>query len=198
MGFIDNIQSAFNPLPAVPTVQYGTTKDWFLSDAGRGLLNQTQTTVELTDYTYHYLKSIMCNKQMLSEEDLYRVAFVLADSVAHSHLAYGCKENLLNASVHPFVAYFQNVKRSLSTKSLCYEMLLILFGAVDPFNSSEWIYDSGRQGYSEEEYKEIAGSHDLDFKQFLKTECDLQEDLRLIACEIIWLIGKQEFLDVIK
>ena len=130
MGFIDNIKSAFAQTPAVPSVKYGTTKEWFLSDAGRKALYETKTTVELTDYTYYYLKSIIANKKLLDDEDLYRLAFVFADSIVNSNQSYAGKESLLNENAHPFIAYFQKLKRSLSPKNLCYEMLFILFGVV--------------------------------------------------------------------
>ena len=96
MGFIDNIKSAFAQTPAVPSVKYGTTKEWFLSDVGRKALCETKTTVELTDYTYHYLKSIIANKKLLEDEDLYRLAFVFADSIVNSNQSYAGKESLLN------------------------------------------------------------------------------------------------------
>ena len=62
MGFIDNIKSAFTQTPAVPSVKYGTTKEWFLSDAGRKALAETKTTVELTDYTYRLISHPIANE----------------------------------------------------------------------------------------------------------------------------------------
>lgn len=197
MGFIDNIKSAFAQTSEVPSVKYGTTKEWFLSDAGRKSLGETKTTVELTDYTYHYLKSIIANKKLLDDEDLYRLAFVFADSIVNSNQSYAGKESLLNENVHPFIAYFQKLKRSLSPKNLCYEMLFILFGAVDPFNSAEWIYDNSRSGYSEEEYQSFAEEKGINFEELLQKDYVGKEDVRFIMCEIIWLVGKDEFLGIV-
>jgi hypothetical protein len=197
MGFIDNIKSAFAQAPAVPSVKYGTTKEWFLSDAGRKALDETKTTVELTDYTYHYLKSIIANKKLLEDEDLYRLAFVFADSIVNSNQSYAGKESLLNGNAHPFIAYFQKLKRSLSPKNLCYEMLFILFGVVDPFNSAEWIYDNSRSGYSDEEYHAFAEEKGMNFEELLQKDYIGKEDVRFIMCEIIWLVGKDEFLGIV-
>lgn len=197
MGFIDNIKSAFAEIPAVPSVKYGDTKEWFLSDAGKKALAETNTTVELTDYTYHYLKSITANKKLLEDEDLYSLAFVFADSMVNSNQSYAGKDNLLNENVHPFIAYFQKLKRNLSPKNLCYEMLFILFGVVNPFNSAEWIYDNSRSGYSEEEYQAIAAEKGINFEELLQKDYIGQEDIRFIMCEIIWLIGKDEFLGIV-
>ncbi len=197
MGFVDNIKSAFMQTQIVPSAKYGTTKEWFLSDAGRKTLNQTKTAVELTDYTYHYLKSIIANKKLLEDEDLYRLAFVFADSMMNSNQSYAGKENLLNENIHPFVAYLQKLKRNLSPKNLCYEMLFILFGAVDPFNLTEWIYDNSRGGYSEEEYQAIAKEKGINFEELLQKDYIGKEDVRFIMCEIIWLVGKNDFLRII-
>lgn len=197
MGFIDNIKSAFTQTQVIPSAKYGTTKEWFLSDAGKKALEETKTTVELTDYTYHYLKSIVANKKLLEDEDLYRLAFVFADSMVNSNQSYTGKDNLLNENAHPFIAYFQKLKRNLSPKNLCYEMLFILFGVVDPFNSAEWIYDNSRSGYSEEEYQAIAEEKGINFEELLQKDYIGQEDVRFIMCEIIWLIGKDQFLGIV-
>lgn len=197
MGFIDNIKSAFTQTQVIPSAKYGTTKEWFLSDAGRKALAETKTTVELTDYTYHYLKSVVANKKLLEDEDLYRLAFVFADSMVNSNQGYAGKDNLLNENAHPFIAYFQKLKRNLSPKNLCYEMLFILFGVVDPFDSAEWIYDNSRSGYSEEEYQAIAEEKGINFEELLQKDYIGQEDIRLIMCEIIWLIGKDQFLGIV-
>lgn len=197
MGFIDNIKSAFTQTPTVPSAKYGTTREWFLSDAGRKALDETKTTVELTDYTYHYLKSTIANKKLLDDENLYRLAFVFADSIANSNQSYSGKESLLNESSHPFIAYFQKLKRSLSPKNLCYEMLFILFGAIDPFNSAEWIYDDSRGGYSEEEYQAFAKEKGINFEELLQKDYIGKEDVRFIMCEIIWLVGQDEILRIV-
>ena len=194
MGFIDNLKLAFNLTKVDMPEKYGNTKEWFLSESGRTALNETNSTVELTDYIFHYLKSILKNKELLKDDDLYRVAFVLADSVYGSNQAYAGKDALLNENVHPFIAYFQKLPRFLSTKSLCYEMLLILFDVVNPFDPSEWIYDTSRPGYSEEEYFEIAESHGFEMKKCLKRPYSGREDIRFIMCEIIWLLGQKDVL----
>ena len=197
MGFIDNIKSALAQTPVIPSIKYGTTKEWFLSDAGRKALSETKTTVELTDYTYHYLKSIIANKKLLDDENLYRLAFVFADSMVNSNQSYAGKESLLNENLHPFIAYFQKLKRNLSPKNLCYEMLFILFGAVDPFNAAEWIYDNSRSGYSEEEYQAFAEEKGINFEELLQKDYIGKEDVRFIMCEIIWLIGEDEFFEIV-
>lgn len=197
MRFIDNIKSAFAQTPTIPSLKYGITKEWFLSDVGRRMLLETKTTVELTDYTYHYLKSIIANKKLLGDDDLYRIAFIFADSVVNSNQSYAGKESLLNENAHPFIAYFQRLNRFLSPKNLCYEMLLILFGAINPFDSAEWIYDSTRSGYSEEEYQSFAKEKGIIFEELLQKDYMGKEDVRFIMCEIIWLIGKDEFLEII-
>ena len=168
-----------------------------MSDQGRKALSGIDTTVELTDFTYHYLKSMIGQKQLFKDDILYRVAFVLADAVAGSNRPYAGKEALLNAASHPFIAYFERLSRPLSPKSLCFELLLILFGAVDPFSAAEWIYDTSRQGYSEDEYKQIALEHGIDFETVLRRDYAGTEDVRLIMCEIIWLIGKDEFFEIV-
>lgn len=197
MRFIKNVKYAFTSSKIKSNRVYGNTKEWFLSDTGRKVLNETKTMVELTDYTYHYLKSIIANKNLLADEDLYCLAFVFADSMANSNQSYAGKENLLNENLHPFVAYFQNLKRSVSPKNLCYEMLFILFGAVNPFDPTEWIYDRSRNGYSEEEYQAIAEKNGIDFTELIQKDYTGKEDIRLIVCEIIWLIGKDDFLSIV-
>ena len=197
MGFIDNIKSVFAQSSIPTSSKYGTTREWFLSDAGRKALAETKTTVELTDYTYHYLKCILANKTLLPNADLYNLAFVFADSMVNSNQSYAGKENILNENTHPFVAYFQKMKRNISTKNLCYEMLLILFGAVDPFDSNKWIYDNKRGGYSKEEYEAIAQEKGIVFENLLQKDYAGQEDVRFIMCEIIYLVGKDEFLKIV-
>lgn len=197
MGFADNIKALFTQTQEIQISKYGSSKEWFLSDAGRKALADTRTTVELTDYTYHYLKAIMANKTLLDDEGVYRLAFMLADSVANSNQPYAGKENLLNETVHPFIAYFQRMNRSLSKKNLCYEMLLILLGAVDPFNSSEWIYDSTKKGFNEQTYLDAAEKKDIDFAALFQEDYSGREDIQFIIYEMIWLIGRDEFFKII-
>lgn len=197
MGFADNIKALFTQTQEIQISKYGSSKEWFLSDAGRKALADTQTTVELTDYTYHYLKAIMANKNLLDDDGVYRLAFMLADSVANSNQPYAGKENLLNETVHPFIAYFQRMNRSLSKKNLCYEMLLILLGAVDPFNSSEWIYDSTKKGFNEQTYLDAAEKKDIDFAALFQEDYSGREDIQFIIYEMIWLIGRDEFFKII-
>lgn len=197
MGFIDNIKMVFNQSTTEHKEKYKHNKEWFLSADGRKALDDTKTTVELTDYAYQYLKSIVANKNILKDEDMYALAFVFADSIANSKQEYAGKESLLDDNLHPFVAYFKKQTRSLSNKSLCYELLLILFGAADPFDSASWLYDDSRKGYSEEEYKSIAEENNIKFEGLLQNDFAEREDIRLIACEIIWLLGKKDFMRVV-
>ena len=76
-------------------------------------------------------------------------------------------------------------------------MLFILFGAIDPFNSAEWIYDNSRSGYSDEEYQSFAEEKDINFEELLQKDYIGKEDVRFIMCEIIWLVGKDEFLGIV-
>ncbi len=198
MEFIDNIKGLLTHSQEAPYVEkYGKDKAWFLSPAGRKVLDETRTTVELTDYIARYLECTIANKNLLVGEDLYRFAFVLADSVINSKQSYAGKENVLNEDLNPFIAYLQRMKRNLSHKNLCYEMLLILFGAVDPFNPNEWIYDNHRGGFSEEEYQAKAEEIGINFTQLLSNDYTGKEDIRLIMCEFIWLIGKDEFRKIV-
>ena len=198
MEFIDNIKELLSHSQEATYVEkYGKDKDWFLSPIGRKALAETRTTVELTDYIARYLECIMANKNLLVGEDLYRFAFVLADSVTNSKQNYASKENVLNEDINPFIAYLQRMKRNLSHKNLCFEMLLILFGAVDPFNPNEWIYDNHIGVLSEEEYQTKAIEVGIDFSELLNKDFTGKEDIRLIMCEFIWLIGKDEFRKIV-
>ena len=197
MKFLDNIKAAFAQPSEDALPLYGNTKEWFLSDAGREVLQQIQSTAELTDFVCQYLQCSMANRDLLDEKHLYRLSFVLADAVVNSRQPYAGREYLLNASENPFVAYLQNTHRSLSAKTLCYELIFVLLGAVDPFNPDEWIYNRTRGGYSEEEYQKVAQEHGIIFQELLRSQSPTDPGVRLILCELIWLVGGEEFLEIV-
>lgn len=198
MGFIDNMKSVFSPQKIDTSIKYGSSKEWFFSAAGRKVFAEAKTTVELNDYIYNYLKVIKKSESCIEDEILYKIAFIFADAIIDSDQEYSGKENILNNTVNPFVAYLEHLNRSLSSEFLCYELLMVLFGAVNPFDSSEWIYDNSRRGYSEEEYSKFAEEHDIDIRKLLKIDYTGREGFRLIMCEIIWLIGEDKILDKIR
>ena len=74
---------------------------------------------------------------------------------------------------------------------------MILLECVDPFDSTSWLYDTERGGYSEEEYQKFAEEKQIDFRQLLEVSYSEKEDLRLIICEIIWLIGQKDFFKIV-
>ena len=117
-----------------------------------------------------------------------------SDAVVRSNQPYAGKEMIIDATVNPFIAYLQKVTRNLAPRFLCIELLLILFGAADPFNADSWLYDTGRKGYSVEEYIDIANQHGLSISELLKVEYTGREDLREIMCGFIWIVSDDALL----
>ncbi len=196
MQFIDNLKCVFTGVPARPVTFYGTSKEWFLSAEGQKTFAAAKSTVQLTDYFYHYLKALNSGIK-IDDDTLYKVAFIFADAILPSKQAYAAKDQILNTECNPFAAYFKNINRSVGSKALCYELLLILLKCADPFDATSWLYDTARGGYSEEEYQKIAEENQQDFRQLLEVDYTGKEDLRLIICEIIWLIGQKEFFSIV-
>lgn len=196
MQFIDNLKIAFTGIPQKQTPFYGTNTDWFFSAEGKKAFENAKGTIQQTDYFYYYFKALNPGTK-LDDELLYKMSFIFADSILPSKQDYASKDKILNTECNPFAAYLKNINRAVGPKALCYELLLILLECADPFDSTSWLYDTARGGYSEEEYKKIAEEKQIDFRQLLEVDYAGKEDLRFILCEIIWLIGQKEFFSIV-
>ncbi len=196
MQFIDNLKLVFTGIPQKQTTFYGTTLDWFSSPDGKKAFENAKGTMQQTDYFYHYFKALNPATK-LADETLYKMGFIFADALLPSQQPYASKDQILNVERNPFAAYLKNINRPVGAKALCYELLLILLECTDPFDSTSWLYDTARAGYSEEEYKKIAEEKQIDFRQLLEVKYDGKEDLRYILCSIIWLIGQKEFFSIV-
>lgn len=76
---------------------------WFMSGKGRVAYNNANTLLKKTEYFFDYLQTVAKSKENLSF--LYKLAFVMADTMDKSLLEFAGYPNILDASKNPLVAF---------------------------------------------------------------------------------------------
>ncbi len=115
-------------------------REWFLSPEGTKAYNELNKLGEKIVFVYSYLK-IIANKNMDTQNCLFKIAFFLVDGLSSSNVSYKNYPDLLSADKNPFIAYLQNSKKCYSNKKMYIILSSILQGYADAFKTTEWIYN---------------------------------------------------------
>lgn len=174
--------------------KYSFSEDWYNSPAGKETLHGLTATAELTDFFYEYLLALRGQKETVGNEDLYKMAFIMADSMSETE----DRESLLSPKTNPFAAYIKTLTRTVGGKHLCYELLLIMTGAVDSFDCEAELYSTKKHGFSDSDYEVIALEKDVDLRTLFTTDYTGKKELRQTLAQIVWIIGGEEFLRILK
>ena len=163
---------------------------WFLSSEGKATFEDCKNLEERSVFIYSYLKTIAV-ESLEKDSFLFRIAFLLADSVHSSSTSYAAFPALLDASKNPFVAYVQNAKKVYSKEANYCILLSILHEIADPFNPNDWIYDQSlfaNDGYIKK-LKSIEKCFIEDSESLLVNEdvYEIDNALRDIQIETAWL-----------
>lgn len=85
---------------------------WFTSERGKQAFLKADTLPKKTKFFYDYLVSVAEYKK--NTEVLYKLAFIMADSMLNSKLEFGGFPNVLDSDKNPLVAY---VKKEMIPES---------------------------------------------------------------------------------
>lgn len=175
-------------------VKYAYAENWFHSPAGASELDSLKSTADITDFFFGYLLSLRGDRETINDEDMYKIAFIMADSMLDSNQNYAGKQNILSLTLNPVAAYVKNLTRTIKGEHLCFELILVILGIADPFDSESWLYSGQKHGYSSTEYSLIASDNGCNIKSLFAMDFSGREDIRQIISQFVWIIGRSEFL----
>ena len=168
-------------------------KKWFLSDEGSKLFATLDNVNDRAVFIYSYLKSFS-NEVFEKENILFKTAFLLADAVFNSQVAYSSFPKILDEKVNPFVAFFANAKREYTQEQIYCIFLSFIHNVADPFKKTDWIYNDS--SFKDNEYLNKLNDEGRLFfvpNETLLPEKDAfkcEEVYNMIQLEIIWLFLK--------
>lgn len=117
-------------LPEKPALKEGYSEEWYFSPEGKNAYESLSTPCEKTKFFLNHLRSIEQKTNDSSSVDLlYKIAFVMSNSMVDSQLAFGGYPNILDATKNPFIGYVKsNAIRYYSNddKIYCLEFLRLL------------------------------------------------------------------------
>ena len=169
--------------------------NWFLSEQGKKAFDNCKNLEERSVFIYSYLKKIAANS-LNKDSFLFRIAFLLANSVHSSKAEYANYPELLDESKNPFVAYVKNAKKVYSIQIDYCILLSILHKLANPFDKDDWVYN---QAFVEskayiDKAKELEKCfiEDTQARVIDNSVYDIDEALRDIQIEIAWLFILQD------
>ena len=165
-------------------------KNWFLSEEGGKQFAALNSVGDRAVYIYSYLKSF-ANEDMDKNNQLFKTAFLLADAVSGSKLAYSKFPALLDETANPFIAFLSNTKIKYTDEQLYCVYLSIVHNIADAFNKVEWIYKA--EMFKDNKFMEkldelghrFVFPNKLLFVDAEAYKCD--EEYNEVQLEIIWL-----------
>ncbi len=158
--------------------------DWFASEEGIGAFQTLTTKGDRTIFLYSYLKAA-CTSSVKSSKHLIKVAFFLEDAVAGSAFPYAAYPAVIDRKQNPFVAYITQITTAPSAKDLLCVFLSILHGICDPLTHTG---DMDALAYSDKFYAD----NDLPILRLDPDLFEIQDDLRMIQLEILWLFERED------
>lgn len=79
------------------------SSEWFTSTDGHNAYKNADTLFKKVSFYYEYLLSVALDKK--NTEALWKIAFIMADSIENSSLEFGRYPDILNPKKNPLVAY---------------------------------------------------------------------------------------------
>ena len=158
--------------------------DWFTSEEGIRAFEALTTKGDRTIFLYSYLKAASVSSVKTSKH-LIKVAFFLEDAVASSSLPYATYPAIIDCEQNPFAAYITRITKAPSAKDLLCAFLSILHGICDPLTHTG---DMDTLAYSDKFYAD----NDLPMLRLDPDLFEIQEDLRMIQLEILWLFERED------
>ena len=163
---------------------------WFFSNEGINAFKALQSLEDRSVFIYSYLKTVV-DEQLEKDNLIFKTAFFIADTLHGSALPYANYPELINKTKNPFVAYLVNLKKPCEQKVAFCHFIAILQGLVNPFNSSEWIYD--KEWSSTDKVKEKLTEIDRFYLPLTSVDIvdpskfEIDADLQPIQLKMIWM-----------
>lgn len=171
---------------------------WFSGPEGQVQFSQTTEFEEKIAFVYSYLRAIRKNDNTANDQNaLFKIAFLLADSVLSSNLPYAKLPDFLDETKNPFIAYVKNISGIGNNMVLYVAFLSILHEIVNPFVTGDWIYDLQTMQETEISKKLKSLNHEFipsNSSLFCINPDDykIDEDKESIQLEIIWLFTNSD------
>ena len=107
MGFFQSPVKLIDILKNKNSISESEAKpsSWFISEEGKQSFLNANTLPKKTLFFYEYLLSVAKYKE--NKEALYKIAFIMADSMVNSELEFGGFPNILDSAKNPLVAYIK-------------------------------------------------------------------------------------------
>ena len=83
------------------------TADWYFSKDGENAFNNAKTPAQKTMYFFHYLLTVAKVKD--NRETLYKIAYIMANSMVNSSLEFAGYPNVLDSTKNRLVERVKNV-----------------------------------------------------------------------------------------
>lgn len=115
-------------------------KEWFLSKEGEEKFFALSSVEERATFFYSYL-TLVLHSALQRNNNIFKLAFFLADAVYSSDEPYAKYPSILNESENPFLSFFANLDFCPENEVLFVVQMAILNGKVDCGDQEEWIYD---------------------------------------------------------
>lgn len=140
MGFFQSPLKLLNILTNQSAIAESEAKPsaWYTSEEGKQAYLNADTLPKKTFFFYEYLLSIARYKG--NKGVLYKIAFVMADSMVNSELEFAGYPNVIDPAKNPLVAYVksgvipENTGESDFTLIICSQLLCALHGEKYPRN----------------------------------------------------------------
>ncbi len=181
---------------------------WFLSSSGKQAFDECKNLEERSVFLYSYLlriteKNLRRTSQNNIKTFLFKMAFLLSNSISTSNTEYSSYPALIDANKNPFIAYISKVQEADNTEGVYCILLSILHGIANPYDNDSWIYDEhlfdNDPSLGDAKYK--VKTEELG-KKFIEnlggeiintTAYDIDESLREIQAEIAYLFILQNW-----
>lgn len=110
MSFFGPIIKVVNSMfPQKPALKDCYSESWYFSSEGKSAYESLSSVCEKTLFFMNYLRCIQNKKNNPDVvEILYKIAFVMSNSMVDSNLEFGGYPNILNQDKNPFVYYVKH------------------------------------------------------------------------------------------
>lgn len=171
---------------------------WFLSPEGENEFSQLNTLEERTVFIFSYLKTTVSSK--IDDNCIFKLAFLFADAIYSSEVAYAKYPDMIDVAKNPFLEYFCSVDYTCDEFGIYCVLLAILHGKANPYDKSDWIYNSGL--FVQKYDAHIDLSYELETNDMLYADdstCglgnpkayEIEDKYKYIQAEIVWLFGEK-------
>lgn len=161
--------------------------DWFFSNEGiKAFESTSENLAERSAFIYSYLITVIDEKDK-DNSFVFKLAFLIADAIYGSDLAYSKYPAIIDPKQNPFVAYIKNLKVIPSQEIIFLSVISVLHGWADALDANEWIYDEKKQ--TRDCFKEKFENLNIDLISPIMANpyvFDIEPEKETLQLKIIW------------